>query len=183
MKQFLFLLLAVIVFYSCTPPSAFKHLLVEKYTVSRDDGHEGNAKILRGVISRSLLEKDTAFKWFADNYKYGNPDAFAVETFAKNKDKFSIIVFGGTWCHDTQNLLPTFYKLIDKSSYPETKIFLIGVDRKKTTIKDLHTKYKITNVPTFIILDNNGKEAGRVIEYGTTGAIDKELGQIVSKIQ
>lgn len=183
MKQSVFLLLAVVVLYSCTPSSVAKQFATEKFTVSRDEGHEGNAKILRGIINRSLLEKDTAFKWFADNYKYGTPDAAAVEAFAKNKDKFSIVVFGGTWCHDSQNLLPSFYKLIDKSAYPQNKVFLIGVDRNKTTIKKLHTKFNIVNVPTFIILDNNEKEVGRVVEYGTTGSIDKELGQIVSKIQ
>jgi thiol-disulfide isomerase/thioredoxin len=176
------LIVTVFVLSSCNTVY-LKPLLKDNYTVTRDEGHDGNAKILRGSITRNVLETDTAFKWFADNYKYGTPDAVAVEAFSKNKDKFSIVVFGGTWCHDTQNLLPSFYKLIDKSGFPADKIYLIGVDRKKTTIKNLQTKFNITNVPTFIICDNSGKEVGRVVEYGTTGAIDKELGQIVSKIQ
>ena len=98
----------------------------------------------------------------------------------KNKEKFSVLVFGGTWCHDTQNILPAFYKLADKSNYPPNKIYLIGVDRAKTTIQQLHTKYKITNVPTFIILNNAGKEIGRVVEYGKSGMPDKDLGAIVN---
>lgn len=182
MKHFLAFVIVVFLLSSCNTVY-LKPLLKDNYTVTRDEGHEGNAKILRGSITRSVLETDTAFKWFADNYKYGTPDAAAVEAFSKNKDKFSIVVFGGTWCHDTQNLLPSFYKLIDKSGFPADKIYLIGVDRKKTTIKSLQTKFNIINVPTFIIRDNSGKEVGRVVEYGTTGAIDKELGQIVSKIQ
>jgi thiol-disulfide isomerase/thioredoxin len=93
------------------------------------------------------------------------------------------MVFGGTWCHDTQNLLPLFYKLIDKSGFPENQVYLIGVDRAKTTFKSLHKKFAILNVPTFIIIDKKGKEVGRVVEYGNTGAIDKELGQIVANIQ
>ncbi len=182
MKQ---LLLAAMVFaalWGCSPSTKAVMQKVS-YETSRDEGHEGNAKILKGVINRSILEQDTAFKWFADNMKYGNVDAAAVAAFAKQKDKFSIVVFGGTWCHDTQNLLPTFYKLADKSGYPDNKITLIGVDRKKQTIRNLQTMFNITNVPTFIVLDNNGKEVGRVVEYGKTGAIDKELGEIVNSIQ
>jgi thiol-disulfide isomerase/thioredoxin len=166
---------------SCT--SSTKKMAQVDYATSRDEGHEGNAKILKGTINRSLLESDTAFKWFGDNMKYAQPDANAVAAFTKNKDKFSVIVFGGTWCHDTQNLLPTFYKLIDKSGFPADKVYLIGVDRAKTTTHRLHTTYQITNVPTFILIDNNGKELGRVVEYGKTGTPDKELGELANKIQ
>jgi hypothetical protein len=38
----------------------------------------------------------------------------------------------------------------------------------------------ITNVPTIIVM-KNGKEVGRVIEYGTIGKWDKELSDIVKK--
>ena len=85
----------------------------------------------------------------------------------------------GTWCEDSKNLLPVFYRLVDKSDYPDSRITLVGVDRAKTAPKNLHTKYKITNVPTFIVI-RNGKEIGRVVEYGKTGSIDKELGGIVA---
>jgi hypothetical protein len=37
-------------------------------------------------------------------------------------------------------------------------------------------------VPTFIILQN-GKEMGRVVEYGKTGNVEKELADIVAKLQ
>jgi thiol-disulfide isomerase/thioredoxin len=145
------------------------------YTVTQN----GTEKILKGTITRSLIENDTAFAWFKENMKWGKADAAAVAAFSKNKDKFSMVVFGGTWCHDTQNLLPIFYRLIDKSGYPESKITLIGVDRAKTAPNDLHKKYNIINVPTFIII-KDGKEVGRVVEYGTKGAIDKELGEMVA---
>jgi len=34
-------------------------------------------------------------------------------------------------------------------------------------------------VPTIIVL-KDGKEIGRVVEYGKTGMFDKELGEIIS---
>jgi len=180
MKKIIPFLLMATTITSCSV-SSLKSLSKEKYTVSRDEGHEHNSKILRGIIHRSTLETDTAFKWFNENYQYANPDAGAINIFEKNKDKFEILIFGGTWCEDTKNLLPLLYKLTDKSNFPKDHIYLIGVDRKKTTINHLHKKYAITHVPTFIILQEE-KEIGRVIEYGKIGMIDKELGEIVQSI-
>lgn len=137
-------------------------------------------KVLKGYLNRSVLENDTAFKWFAENIKYGTADTAAVRSFHDNKANFSLVVVGGTWCHDTQNLLPVFYRLIDKSGFPENKITLIGVDRDKKGPEDLEKNYSIVSVPTFIVM-KNGKEVGRVVEYGKEGQIDKELGEIVAK--
>lgn len=175
------LITSVIIFTACTI-SPLKKISTVNYSESRDTGHANNAKILQGVINKSILVNDTAFKWYADNYKYAYPNADAVTAFKKNKEKFSVIVFGGTWCHDTQNLLPLFFKLIEQSGYSEKKVYLLGVDRKKSAGNDLNIKYKIEKVPTFIIVDKNGNEFGRVVEYGNMGAIDKELGEIVNKI-
>jgi thiol-disulfide isomerase/thioredoxin len=178
--KFTFILVVTTFFLFSCKTKIYKSLSKVSYTESRDEGQEGNSKIIKGIFNRPLLESDTAFKWFADNYKYGQPDANAIEAFKKNKEKFLVLVFGGTWCHDTQNILPAFYKLADKSNYPPNKIYLIGVDRAKTTIQELHTKYNITYVPTFIILNNAGKEVGRVVEYGKSGMPDKDLGEIVN---
>ncbi len=142
--------------------------------------YEGK-KMLKGIINRSQIESDTAFAWFKENMQYGQPDAAAVTSFQQHKANFTLIVFGGTWCEDTQNLLPKFYKLVDKSGYPESSITLVAVDRQKTTVNNLHTTYTITNVPTFIVL-KAGKEIGRVVEYGKDGDMVKELGTIVSKL-
>lgn len=137
-------------------------------------------KVLKGYINRATIESDTAFRWFAENLKYGTADAAAVEAFKNNGAGFSMVVFGGTWCHDTQNLLPVFYRLVDKSGYPDNKITLIAVDRAKTAPDNLHETYHVTNVPTFIVM-KDGKEVGRVVEYGKEGQIDRELGEIVAK--
>ena len=137
-------------------------------------------KMLKGIINRQLIENDTAFAWFKESMQYGMPDVAAVTVFQQNKTKFKMIIFGGTWCEDTQNLLPKFYKLVDKSGYPESNITLVAVDRQKTTVNNLNITYNITNVPTFIVL-KDGKEVGRVVEYGK-GDMVKDLGEIVGKL-
>ncbi|MBW7951421.1 MAG: thioredoxin family protein [Chitinophagaceae bacterium] len=182
MKRNIIILSVLIILSSCSN-TPFKNLSKVKYTTTRDEGHEGNSKIAIGIINRSVLENDTAFHWLNENYKFAKPDdANAVNAFEEKKDKFQVLIFGGTWCEDTKNLLPLFYKLADKSNYSEKNILLVAVDRTKVAVKDLHKKYNLQLLPTFIVL-RNGIEVGRVVEYGKTGAIDKELGEIVSKIE
>jgi thiol-disulfide isomerase/thioredoxin len=179
MKQLFYGMLLTVVLAGCATQKVGGYKV--KYSVVPDTKPGAHAKILKGIINKATLDQDTAFAWFRDNMKYGTADAAAVNAFAAKKDLFTMVVFGGTWCEDTQNLLPVFYRLVEKSGYPESNITLVAVDRQKTSTHNLHTQYKITNVPTFIVL-KDGKEVGRVVEYGSQGAIDKELGEIVSKL-
>jgi thiol-disulfide isomerase/thioredoxin len=172
MRLLLFAFIGITFFASC---SSSKLTASKDYITIPDD----RAKIISGKINRSILESDTAFAWFKENMKWGEADASAVAAFQKNASKFSLVVVIGTWCHDSNNLLPKLFKLIDKSGYPESKVLLIAVDRNKKAFKNMQEKYSITNTPTFIVIQN-GKEVGRVTEYGKTGYMEKELGEIIS---
>lgn len=134
---------------------------------------------LRGLIKRSLIEGDTTFSWFKKNYALGKPDDSTVTAFKAHANDLKMIIFGGTWCEDTQNILPQFFRMADAAGYADSNITLIGVDRSKTTLDNLSSAFHITNVPTFIVMQN-GKEVGRVTEYGKSGEPVKELGKIVS---
>ncbi|HYK56211.1 MAG TPA: thioredoxin family protein, partial [Flavisolibacter sp.] len=61
----------------------------------------------------------------------------------------------------------------------QDRVVLLGVDHNKKTIEHLAEAFGVTNVPTFIVM-KNGKEIGRVVEYGKYGMFDKELGEIIS---
>jgi len=174
MKKIIILALALV---GCTSTNKIN------YNTSEALHNNISEKTLQGIINRNIIETDTTFKWFGANFKFAQPDAAAIETFNLKKNKFKMIVFGGTWCEDTQNLLPMFYKLVEKSNYPQKKITLVGVNRQKQSGNELSIQYKIINVPAFIVLDNNGNEAGRVVEYGKYNAIDKELAEIVNSIK
>ena len=145
------------------------------YIVIADD----KEKVLKGYINKSVLDSDPTFKWFRENMKYGIADSLAVDVFRRHANDFKLIVFGGTWCEDTQAMLPLLYRLVEKSGYPESNITLVAVDRTKIGPDDLHKVYNVTNVPTFIVLIK-GKEIGRVVEFGKYAQIDKELGEIVN---
>jgi thiol-disulfide isomerase/thioredoxin len=144
--------------------------------VSRDAS--GN-KILKGFITRQELATDTAFTWFAKNQEGYVPEQNALQALKANRDSINIIAFGGTWCSDTKFILPKFFVLADAAGLSPDRVTLVGVDHSKKTIQHLSEAFGITNVPTIIVM-KNGKEVGRVVEYGHNGMFDKELGEIIS---
>lgn len=132
----------------------------------------------RGVYGREVLSDTVSYPWYAENYDDYTPNPAWVDTLAANlTPKHEILVFGGTWCGDTKNLLPKFYRVMDALPSPP-KITLVLVDRKKKSGKKAEKPYNIEFVPTFIVL-KDGKEEGRIVESVQT-SIEKDLALIVS---
>lgn len=140
-----------------------------------------NEKTLKGIISREVLQNDTSFKWYGENLKGYSPNAAALEGLKKNKDSIQLIAFMGTWCGDSHFIIPKFYSLLDVAGFSQERVTLIGVDRQKKTFGHLAEALNIKNVPTIIVM-KNGKEVGRVIEYGKNGLFDMELGEILKSL-
>jgi thiol-disulfide isomerase/thioredoxin len=146
-----------------------------EYEISGD----GAGKVLKGLISRDLLTGDTAFAWFNGNKAGYTPDQQVLSILKSKGSQVQFLVFGGTWCEDTRILLPKFFSLLDAASISDKQLTLVGVDQQKKTFNHLSEDLHITRVPTFIVM-KDGKEVGRVVEYGSTGAWDKELAEIIN---
>lgn len=140
-----------------------------------------NEKSLKGIISQEVLLNDTSFKWYAENLKGYTPNSNAIAGLKKHADSVQLVVFMGTWCEDSHNIIPKFYTLLETSGFSKEKVTLIGVDRAKKTLSHLTEALNVTNVPTIMVM-KNGKEIGRVVEYGKYGLFDKELGEILKKL-
>lgn len=152
------------------------HIVFAQTEVSHDAS--GN-KVLKGFMTKQELATDSAFTWFAQNQQGYTPDQNALQALRANRDSINIIAFGGTWCGDTKYILPKFFVLADAAGLSPDRITLIGVDHGKKTIQHLSEAFGIINVPTIIVM-KNGKEMGRVVEYGHSGLFDKDLGEILS---
>ena len=138
-----------------------------------------NVTILNGVITKNDVAENPAFKnWYPANQLNYKTDTAVINAMANAKDKVQYVVFGGTWCEDTQFILPKFFKLQEQSGIAENNISFYGVDRSKKTIGNIAAAFKITNVPTIIVM-KDGKEVGRVVEYGKTGKWDVELAALL----
>lgn len=136
-------------------------------------------KVVKGFFLKKQLVSDTAFAWFAQNQKSYTPAADVVRNFSAGKDAVNLVVFGGTWCDDTRQILPRFFAIADAAGFPESRMTLVGVDRSKKTLFNLTEAFGITHVPTFVVM-KDGKEVGRVVEYGKTGSPEKEVGELIA---
>jgi len=140
-----------------------------------------NEKTFKGIISREALLSDTSFHWYAENLKGYKPNQSALEGLKNHKDSIQLIVFMGTWCEDSHNVIPKFYSLVDQAEFSSERVTLIGVDRNKKTLSHLSEALNVDKVPTIIVL-KNGKELGRVIEFGKYGLFDMDLGEILKSL-
>mgnify|MGYP003287262868 CR=1 FL=1 len=135
-------------------------------------------KYIKGFVSKQKLTTDPAYGWFHRQTEDYTPDAKGVEAFKKGKDSIRILAFSGLWCDDTKFIIPRFFAITDAAGIDSSRIVMLGVDRDKKTIELMSETFNVTLVPTIIVL-KNGKEVGRVVEYGKTGMFDRELAQIV----
>jgi len=94
-------------------------------------------------------------------------------------DDISITIVMGTWCSDSREQIPSFYKILNELNYPTDKITLICVDRNKKGLSDEVSNLNIELVPT-IIFYRNGKEIGRIIETPQE-SLEKDLLRIISE--
>lgn len=146
------------------------------YTSTVDDR---KVTILDGIITKYALQNNDAFKgWYSSNQSGFKLDSNVVAAMEASKGKVQYVIFGGTWCEDTQNILPKFFKLQEASGVSDNAVTFFAVDRSKKTLGNVADAFKIINVPTIIVM-KDGKEAGRVVEYGKAGRWDKDVAELV----
>ena len=145
-----------------------------EYSVVTDGTH----KILKGLISRDMLEKDTAFSWFRQNRLAYTPDITTAAYIRAKASQVQFLVFTGTWCAEAQYILPRFCSLLDAAAIRPDQVTLIGVDPEKKTVHHLTDDLHISVIPTFIVL-KNGHEMGRIAPTTKEYPWEKELVRIL----
>ena len=71
-------------------------------------------------------------------------------------------------------------KILEELKYPEQKLTIIAVNRKKESPSGEEGVYNIQKVPT-IILKKYGKEIGRIVESPKSGYLERDLLEIIKK--
>lgn len=179
-----FLTASVLILISCSnvkktvtkTPAEASITLFETYKTDRD------GKTLKGIVSTDQIINDTAFNWYASNLKWFKADSSTVQDMRSKIGKSHYTIFAGTWCEDSHNILPKYLTLLKAANIPESDITLITVDRDKKTIAGLEKAFGVTNVPT-LILRQGSNEIGRIVEYGTSSMPEKELQDLLKKVQ
>lgn len=138
-----------------------------------------NEFILNGQIKRSDLK--THFAWFDKNYNAYQPNDSTINLLKPYANDIYAIVVLGTWCSDSKEHVPEFFKVADAIGLPDNKIEMVAVDRKKQSEKFNINALKITNVPTFIFF-YKGRQMGSIIETPNK-SIEKDLLHIIRVIK
>ncbi|GAL84379.1 thioredoxin-like protein [Sporocytophaga myxococcoides] len=156
--------------------SGFLIILIAVIAINNCIAQSSGEKDLTGKTD--IKEVNSNFPWFSEGYNLYQPDTTIIKPLSDKGSKLSFIVFGGTWCGDTQRELPKFYKITDEANIKKEKITLYLLNHDKKSPEKLEKKYKIHSIPTFIILIN-GKEAGRIVE-SPQNTLEKDLLEILN---
>ncbi|KXK43609.1 MAG: thioredoxin [Bacteroidetes bacterium OLB11] len=135
--------------------------------------------LLRGKIKMGDLLKESSCSWLEEGTQTYQPNNQYVQQLGENWGNYRFVVFVGTWCNDTKDLLPKFYKTILESQIPLSTIEMYAVDREKRSLKEEEKFYNIDRVPTFIVFHQK-REVGRIVE-SVQESIEADLANIIVK--
>ncbi|CAM1334683.1 thioredoxin family protein [Tenacibaculum aestuariivivum] len=155
-------------------------LIISCASVSRKIATKNKQGDLVGIITKQNFQQEPyASNWFNNSYNEYETDKKII-----NKLKFfikdvTIRGFVATWCEDSQQILPSFYKILDEANFNYINSEIVAVNHKKKG-NGLEKNLNITQIPTFIFY-KEGKEIGRFIEHPTLNStIEKDILKILS---
>ena len=129
--------------------------------------HHGSIEI------QELFSEYSIFKKGYDNY-------VPSELSALEDDDIKVVVFFGTWCHDSKRELPKALKIFNVIGINDENIELIAVDLNKKEPLGRAAKLNLVYTPTLIFF-REAKEIGRIIEKPDI-SLEKDIELIISSI-
>ncbi|MFH0895229.1 MAG: thioredoxin family protein [Bacteroidota bacterium] len=137
-------------------------------------------EVLIGLCNRDGLKSDLFKTYFDTEYAAYTPDDATINSLKASmaNKNIRITIVMGSWCGDSQEQVPRFYKIMDQSGFAESNITLYCVDRSKKSDKGETDSLGIQLVPAFIFYQD-GKEIGRITETPKTN-LEKDFLDIVS---
>ena len=133
---------------------------------------------LIGIATKESFLQEPYTTWFSPNYEDYSLNEDVIEQLKPLLKKVTIKAFMGTWCGDSKEQTPVFYKVLDNADFNYSNLELITVNRSKTTPDNLQEGFNIIRVPTFIFY-KEGKEIGRFVEYPRE-SVEEDILKIVS---
>ena len=147
----------------------------QKNTITAVKDESGN---LIGIANKESFLQEPYNAWFSPNYTTYETNKEVVEKLKPLLKEVTIKAFMGTWCGDSKEQTPVFYKILDEADFNYNHLEMITVNRGKSTPDNLQEGFNIERVPTFIIYKND-KEIGRFVEYPRE-SVEADLLKIVS---
>lgn len=123
-----------------------------------------NREVIIGYCDRQGLHADGEFGIsFDQEYAEYEYDKKIIKKIRRHRVDYSIMLVIGTWCGDSKEQVPRFFRIIDEARIDDDIMTLVAVDGEKTGGDVDLEAYGIERVPT-IIFYRNGAEIGRITE-------------------
>lgn len=133
--------------------------------------------MLLGKQPREALLQAPFADWFRANYQAYLVDSFTCQFIRPLLADKHLSIFMGTWCGDSKREVPRLLKMQDCCGFPASQLTLIMVNNHASMYKQSpgheEAGRNILRVPTLIV-ESNGKEVGRLIEYPVV-SLEKDL--------
>ncbi|MBZ0097570.1 MAG: thioredoxin family protein, partial [Taibaiella sp.] len=143
--------------------------------------NDRNELVFTGQFTFADLQQEESFKWMTEGTDAYQPGAEDISYLKNELNKYQLVVFMGTWCEDSHNLIPKLYKALEASGYPAQQLTLYGLNREKKGKGTAHEEYKVLYVPTIIVLSDD-KEVGRITET-VRKSVEADLVTIIKDFQ
>jgi len=127
------------------------------------EAKESRQEFLVGVTERNTLQTGDFGEHFLDEYKNYLPEMNILNEIGHHIFSYEITLVMATWCHDSQEQVPRFFKIMDIINYNTNHIKIICVDKEKSGGNTDISNLNIELVPTFVFYKNE-VEKGRIIE-------------------
>ena len=134
-----------------------------------------------GDCSREDLTTGDFGAYFEEYYRDYDPESAFITGLESIRDSISIVIVLGTWCHDSQEQVPRFFKVLDEMNFDRSQVQMICVDTSKEVPGQDVSELGIVRVPTFIIY-RGGEEAGRIVETPVQ-SLERDLLLLAGGIQ
>lgn len=152
-------------------------LVAQEYDTIHDNLPDSS--IISGEFDRLELQTGDFGTIFLDEYRKYNVNNDLLSAIENHIYQYSITIVLGTWCGDSKEQVPRFYKILDKLDYNTENVKLIGVDKSKLAGDTDISSLNIELVPTFIFY-KDGNEHGRIIETPNL-TLEKDILSIINE--
>ena len=163
------LIAAVCIFFTATSYGQSMNKIVNDTVIDQE--------VLIDYCDKTGLESGEFGSYYKLEYEDYAVNDSLVKLISKKLRKYDITIVFGSWCSDSEQQVPRFYKILNHAKFKDSHLKIIAVNRSKSTMEVDIEDLNIERVPTFIVY-KKGKEVGRIIETPIDN-LEEDLWKIV----
>ncbi len=142
--------------------------VINAQTLNSEISEDGDKPYLLGKIDKNGLTSENYNTWFSENYNNYEVDETAIIPLTSELKNCNITLFMGTWCGDSKQEVPKFFKILEACNFPMKQLNVVALSNKPNLYKQSpqheEAGLNIHRVPTFIFY-KNGIEINRIVEH------------------